>query len=88
MDLGLAEESGINPDRVAPNMGTMYQRLQRAHQNAGLFLHHDGITGTARRAVNEDYMRRMHEASNDLQDVRMVVWLCVYFVACCDSLHH
>jgi hypothetical protein len=32
-------------------------------------LHHDAITGTARRATNDDYMRRMTEASNNLQHV-------------------
>jgi hypothetical protein len=69
MDLGLSEESGLLLQRPSPQLDVLYQRLLAAHQNAGLFLHHDGITGTARKQVNEDYMRRMHEASNDLGDI-------------------
>lgn len=44
-------------------------KLQGARRQAGLFLHHDAITGTSRNAVVGDYMVRMRDASNSLRDV-------------------
>ena len=50
----------------------LMNQLEICRQDAGLFLHHDAITGTARLAVNEDYMNRMNRASVNLRNILKV----------------
>ncbi|KAF7113028.1 hypothetical protein RHSIM_RhsimUnG0168300 [Rhododendron simsii] len=42
-------------------------KLTAARRNLALFQHHDGVTGTAKDHVVEDYGTRMHTALQDLQ---------------------
>lgn len=42
-------------------------KLTAARRNLALFQHHDGITGTAKNHVVEDYGTRMHTSLQDLQ---------------------
>ncbi|KAA8530284.1 hypothetical protein F0562_004993 [Nyssa sinensis] len=42
-------------------------KLTAARRNLALFQHHDGVTGTARDHVVEDYGTRMHTSLQDLQ---------------------
>ena len=42
-------------------------KLTAARRNLALFQHHDGVTGTAKDCVVEDYGTRMHVALQDLQ---------------------
>eukprot|EP00095_Tigriopus_kingsejongensis_P010888 maker-scaffold1216_size55193-snap-gene-0.9 protein:Tk10888 transcript:maker-scaffold1216_size55193-snap-gene-0.9-mRNA-1 annotation:"alpha-mannosidase 2" len=47
----------------------LMENLIYARQNLALFQHHDGITGTAKNHVVEDYGNRMLESINRLKDV-------------------
>lgn len=42
-------------------------KLTAARRNLALFQHHDGVTGTAKDHVVQDYGNRMHTSLNDLQ---------------------
>ncbi|KAJ1529787.1 hypothetical protein ONE63_006533 [Megalurothrips usitatus] len=47
----------------------LLQRLEDARRQISLFQHHDGITGTARDPVVEDYARKLHETILGCQHV-------------------
>jgi alpha-mannosidase II len=60
---------GSGGHAAGSDMDAMFPQLLQARQDAALFLHHDAITGTARKATNEDYMRRMTDASANLMHI-------------------
>ena len=47
----------------------MFQSLTNARRQLALFQHHDGVTGTAKSLVMDDYGRRMNEAMQICQAI-------------------
>lgn len=56
-----ASTSGITKDWRA--------RLESARRNVGLFQHHDGVTGTARRKVVVDYQNRLLDSLSKVAEM-------------------
>jgi Glycosyl hydrolases family 38 N-terminal domain/Alpha mannosidase middle domain/Glycosyl hydrolases family 38 C-terminal domain len=53
---------------AAAQMGATKEELQEPRRALSLFQHHDGVTGTAKDHVVEDYARRIHEAISFTQE--------------------
>ena len=53
---------------AAESLGATKTELQAPRRALSLFQHHDGVTGTAKTGVVEDYARRIHEAIHTVQD--------------------
>ncbi|XP_053680748.1 alpha-mannosidase 2 [Anopheles nili] len=60
-------------------------RLEYARRQLSLFQHHDGITGTAKDHVMEDYARRMSRA---IEDCKFVMQQAVYRLLTKPSVYH
>lgn len=52
---------------AAETLGATPQELQEPRRALSLFQHHDGVTGTAKTHVVEDYAKRMHQAIYTVQ---------------------
>uniref|UniRef100_A0A182Q2M7 Alpha-mannosidase n=1 Tax=Anopheles farauti TaxID=69004 RepID=A0A182Q2M7_9DIPT len=64
---------------------TLTNRLEYARQQLSLFQHHDGITGTAKDYVMEDYAQRMSRA---IEDCKFVMQQSVYRLLTKPSVYH
>jgi len=53
---------------AASAMGATAEEMQGARRSLSLFQHHDGVTGTAKDHVVEDYARYMHSAIDMVQE--------------------
>ncbi|KAI2496117.1 alpha-mannosidase [Fragilaria crotonensis] len=52
---------------AAESLGATKKELQEPRRALSLFQHHDGVTGTAKTIVVNDYAERMHKAINTVQ---------------------
>jgi hypothetical protein len=53
---------------AATSLGATKQELQNSRRALSLFQHHDGVTGTAKSYVVEDYAKRIHTAIKETQN--------------------
>lgn len=53
---------------AAESMGASRLEMREARRALSLFQHHDGVTGTAKNHVVEDYAKRMHDAIRSTQE--------------------
>lgn len=69
--------SSIIPDRLKNWMSRMMALLTEARRNLGVFQHHDGITGTAKDHVVQDYAKMMQKG---IQNSQAVIEQCAHFL--------
>ncbi len=65
------------PDRVQYWMSRMMGLLSEARRSLGIFQHHDGITGTAKDHVVQDYAKMMQKG---IQDSQCIIEQCAHFL--------
>ena len=65
------------PDRVQRWMSRMMALLSEARRHLGIFQHHDGITGTAKDHVVQDYAKMMQKG---IQDSQCIIEQCAHFL--------
>uniref|UniRef100_A0A915N495 Alpha-mannosidase n=1 Tax=Meloidogyne javanica TaxID=6303 RepID=A0A915N495_MELJA len=54
---------------VPTNISTLYNSLVNARRALSLFQHHDGVTGTAKSLVMDDYGEKMSQALSDTKNI-------------------
>lgn len=65
------------PERSRNWMGRMMALLSQARRHLAIFQHHDGITGTEKDHVVQDYAKMMQ---NGIQNSQMIIQQCAHFL--------
>uniref|UniRef100_A0A915NJJ2 Alpha-mannosidase n=1 Tax=Meloidogyne floridensis TaxID=298350 RepID=A0A915NJJ2_9BILA len=55
--------------KMPTNISTLYNSLVNARRALSLFQHHDGVTGTAKSLVMDDYGEKMSQALSDTKNI-------------------
>jgi alpha-mannosidase len=88
---GLARREVASPNY---DWKSSFHRIKRLRNEAALVLHHDAITGTSRTTVVRDYLQRLTQGSNEVQQVstdmlqllfifisrRHIIYVCVWYM--------
>ncbi|KAF5398234.1 hypothetical protein PHET_08505 [Paragonimus heterotremus] len=69
---------------VRPVIENLYHNLTEARRSLGLFQHHDGVTGTAKPHVVDDYTKRLISA---IKEVRLVSTISAAYLLLLSSPH-
>lgn len=72
------------PDRSNLWMSQMMALLSESRRHLGLFQHHDGITGTEKDHVVQDYAKMMQKG---IQNSQRIIEQCAYYLLHSDQVH-
>lgn len=76
--------SSLMNDETKNWMTRMMKMLTDSRHSLGLFQHHDGITGTAKDHVVQDYAELMQQA---IQDSQTIIEQCTFYLLHPDQVH-